>query len=33
MVGVFAAIGAGLAVGATLNRQHERRLDRLRVIQ
>jgi hypothetical protein len=29
LVGVFAAFGAGLALGAVLNRQHERRLDEL----
>jgi hypothetical protein len=27
MVGVFAAFGAGLALGAILNRQHARRLE------
>jgi hypothetical protein len=29
LVGVFAAFAAGLAAGALLNRQHERRLERL----
>lgn len=29
LLGVFAAFGAGLALGAVLNRQHERRLDEL----
>jgi hypothetical protein len=29
LVGVFAALAAGLAAGALLNRQHERRLERL----
>jgi hypothetical protein len=29
LLGVFAAFGAGLALGAVLNRQHERRLDDL----
>lgn len=29
LVGVFAAFGVGLALGAMLNRQHERRLDEL----
>ncbi len=30
LFGVFAAFGAGLALGAVLNRQHERRLEQLR---
>ncbi len=29
LIGVFTAFGAGLALGAVLNRQHERRLDEL----
>lgn len=29
LLGVFAAFGAGLALGAVLNRQHERRLEKL----
>jgi hypothetical protein len=29
LVGVFAAFGAGLAIGALINRQHERRLEKV----
>ncbi len=32
LLGVFAAFGAGLALGAVVNRQHERRLEKLMVL-